>query len=125
MKYDLTRIMKRAWEIKDATDRNTKKTIMNMIGYRELRAEEKAPFGECLKISWAEAKRVEEIADEYQVTTKEAEKMAAKETDLETEAAGNVYWNIWTGGNKKRAYYKCSRWCKHQNSKYTNFVSLN
>lgn len=125
-KYNLSKIMKRAWEIKNAADRKAKNSNWNRNIFRSLEESEKAPFSECLKLAWAEEKRSLELADEYNVTNAAADVMAEEETELSMKEGSTVEvkWNIWTGYGYKRAYYKVSGWAKYRNNKKDNFVSI-
>ena len=69
MKYDLRKIMKRAWEIKELVDQKTKNSLLNRNIFRELKKEEKALFSECLKEAWKEAKRASELEKELKIKT--------------------------------------------------------
>jgi len=125
MKYNLSEIMKRAWEIKERADRNEINRISNIERkLRELKQEEKALFSECLRTAWKEVKRAEEIADEYGVKEEESQKMSKKETELKAEGHYGITWNIWTGYGYRRAYYKCADNSKYQNSKKYNYVDI-
>lgn len=125
-KYNLSKIMKRAWEIKNTSDRKAKNSNWNRNIFRSLEESEKAPFSECLKLAWAEEKRSLELADEYNVTNAAADVMAEEETELSMKEGSKVEvkWNIWTGYGYKRAYYKVSGWAKYRNNKKDNFVSI-
>lgn len=125
-KYNLSKIMKRAWEIKSTADRKAKNSNWNRNIFRSLEESEKAPFSECLKLAWAEEKRSLELADEYNVTKVAADVMAEEETELSMKEGSKVEvkWNIWTGYGYKRAYYKVSGWAKYRNNKKDNFVSI-
>lgn len=125
-KYNLSKIMKRAWEIKNTADRKAKNSNWNRNIFRSLEESEKAPFSECLKLAWAEEKRSLELADEYNVTKVAADVMAEEETELSMKEGSKVEvkWNIWTGYGYKRAYYKVSGWAKYRNNKKDNFVSI-
>lgn len=125
-KYNLSKIMKRAWEIKNTADRKAKNSNWNRNIFRSLEESEKAPFSECLKLAWAEKKRSLELADEYNVTNAAADVMAEEETELSMKEGSKVEvkWNIWTGYGYKRAYYKVSGWAKYRNNKKDNFVSI-
>lgn len=125
-KYNLSKIMKRAWEIKNTSDRKAKNSNWNRNIFRSLEESEKAPFSECLKLAWAEEKRSLELADEYNVTKAAADVMAEEETELSMKEGSKVEvkWNIWTGYGYKRAYYKVSGWAKYRNNKKDNFVSI-
>lgn len=125
-KYNLSKIMKRAWEIKNTADRKAKNSNWNRNIFRSLEESEKAPFSECLKLAWAEEKRSLELADEYNVTKAAADVMAEEETELSMKEGSKVEvkWNIWTGYGYKRAYYKVSGWAKYRNNKKDNFVSI-
>lgn len=125
-KYNLSSIMKRAWEIKRTADRKTKNSNWNRNIFRELEESEKAPFSECLKLAWAEQRRSLELAEKYNVTKEEADIMAQEETflSMEEEDDAEVRWNIWTAYGYRRAYYKVSGWSKYRNSKKCNYVSI-
>lgn len=124
-KYNLSKIMKRAWEIKKSADRRSRKMILNLeVRDRELKESEKALFSECLKMSWEEAKRAEEIAEAYGVSMDNAEAMAQKEAELKADGHYGILWNIWTGCGRRRAYFKCGSMSKYQNSKKDHYVSL-
>lgn len=125
-KYNLSKIMKRAWEIKERADRKTKNSNWNRNIFRALEESEKAPFSECLKLAWAEEKRSIELAEQYNVAKAAADVMAEEETVLSCEerCSVEVKWNIWTGYGYKRAYYKVSGWSKYRNNKKDNFVAI-
>ena len=57
MKYDLSKIMGRAWEIKKEADRKVKNSKLNRLDFSELKASEKAVFSICLAMAWGEAKK--------------------------------------------------------------------
>lgn len=124
MKYNTKDIMKRAWEIKKEADRSAKNALYNKGVVRELEPSEKAVFSACLKMAWAEAKAAESIAEEYQVSYKEAAVMAAKESELKSEFGGNVTWSIWRKYGKNRAYYTVDSRSSYQNKDKRNFVEL-
>lgn len=56
MKFDLSKIMKRAWGIKKEEDRKVKNMKWNHNDFSELKESEKASFGICLEMAWEEAK---------------------------------------------------------------------
>lgn len=58
MKYDLSKIMKRAWEIKKGEDRKVKNSKLNHNDFSALKENEKASFGICLSMAWEEIKKV-------------------------------------------------------------------
>lgn len=58
MKFDLAKIMTRAWEIKKEADRKTRNSKWNRNDFSELKAEERAVFGICLEMAWEEVKKV-------------------------------------------------------------------
>lgn len=124
-KYNLSEIMKRAWEIKDRVDRKEHNRVLN-IGqkYRELISTEKALFSECLKLAWQEARRATEIANKYGIKEEESKKMSKKETELKTEGHYGITWSIWTKYGYCRAYYKCADNSKYQNNKKDNYISI-
>lgn len=106
MKYNLSNIMKRAWEIKKGEDRKIKNYKLNHNDFSELKENERASFGICLSIAWEEvkkiivkaAKNIEVIKDWFMNKKfgKEAENFGDKlEVIRETEKAvlGNVYCN--------------------------------
>lgn len=119
MKYNMSKIMRRAWEIKRDAEWEVKHQLINRNIFRELYQEEKAIFSECLKMAWEEAKKSAEYTEKYNVTEEMADRMAAKENELKGE---KVTWNIWAGYGLVRAYYHVSSWSKYQNSKKTNYV---
>lgn len=119
-KYNLTKIMKRAWEIKKEADRKTLNNNYNRNIF-ELKEEQKAIFGECLKMAWEETKKAEYYAEKYDISVAAAAVMIEKETSLDEE---KVTWTIWSNYGKKRAYYKVSGWSKYQNSKSDNYVNI-
>lgn len=123
MKYNLSEIMNRAWEIKRTADRQERNSLLNHNVFRDLYESEKAVFSECLKMAWEEAKRAPQKAAELGISLEEAKKIVEKETEL-VKHAGNVTWRIWDNYGKKRAYYTCSRWSKYQNNKKDNYVVL-
>lgn len=127
MKYDLRKIMKRAWEIKERFDWKKRNQLLVHNDFRELREEEKALFSECLKAAWKEAKRAVELrnkfADVIELSEETAAEMAAVETKVSMDELKDVQarWNIWSG---IRAYYNFSCWSKYKNSKRFNYVAL-
>lgn len=56
MKFDLSKIMKRAWEIKKCEDRKIKNSKWNHNDFSELKESEKTVFGICLQMAWEEVK---------------------------------------------------------------------
>ena len=125
-KYNLSKIMKMSWEIKERADRKTKNSNWVRRVFRELEESEKAPFSECLKLAWADEKRSIELAEQYNVTKEASDVMAEEETELSCNEGSSVEvkWNIWTGYGYKRAYYKVSGWAKYRNNKKDNYVSI-
>ena len=127
MKYDLKKIMSRAWKIKEKYDQKTKNQLWNHNDFRELKAEETALFSECLKAAWKEAKRAVELrnkfADVIELSEETAAEMAEVETKVSMEECRDVQarWNIWSG---IRAYYNFSCWSRYKNSKRCNYVAL-
>lgn len=57
MKFDLSKIMKKAWEIKKEADRKVKNSKLNRLDFSELKQSEKAVFSICLAMAWEEAKK--------------------------------------------------------------------
>lgn len=57
MKFNLSKIMKRAWEIKKEEDRKVKNSKWNHNDFSELQESEKASFGICLSMAWEEVKK--------------------------------------------------------------------
>ena len=125
-KEELSKVMKRAWEIKKEADRTTRNGVWSReSNTRDLRPEEKAVFGECLKVAWAEFRRVSVISKQYNVNEKLATAMAKKETYVRTEYNGNVSsWSIWQKYGKCRAYFKVDVFSKYQNSKSYYYVEV-
>lgn len=124
-KYNLSKIMKRAWEIKRNSDQKSHNKILNVEKkYRELVESEKAMFSECLKMAWEEARRSSEIEENYKVSRENAEEMAGKEAELKANGHYGIHWNIWTGHGRCRAYFKCDSCSKYQNSKKDNYINL-
>lgn len=125
-KYNVAKIMRRAWEIKKEADRRMRNSLYNRMIMREMEESEKAIFGECLKLAWEEEKKSVELAEKYKVKKEEAEEMAKEETELAMDAKGEVEvrWNIWTGYGYRRAYFRVAGWSKYRNNKKTNFVEL-
>ena len=129
-KYNLKKIMKRAWEIKREIDSRTRGQLLNI---QQIKWEDKLPkneevlFSECLKLAWEERKQAEKIAEEMNVTMDEALKMAEKETSYKIEECefgiAVFTWNIWENYGKKRAYYKINTRSKYANGK-NEFVDL-
>lgn len=126
MKYDLRKIMKRAWEIKELVDQKTKNSLLNRNIFRELKKEEKALFSECLKAAWKEAKRASELEKELKIKREQSERLAKKETELSMKEYRDlsVSWNIWNGTRVSRAYFRVSSWSNYANSKRYNYVEL-
>lgn len=126
MKYDLKKIMKRAWEIKEKYDQKTKNQLWNHNDFRELKAEETALFSECLKAAWKEAKRASELEKELKIKREQSERLAKKETQLSLQECEDVSvaWNIWHGTKVSRAYFKVAGWSNYANSKRYNYVEL-
>lgn len=60
MKFDLAKIMRRAWEIKKEEDRLSRNRKMIHNDFSALKESEKAVFGICLAIAWEEAKKSSE-----------------------------------------------------------------
>lgn len=123
-KYNLSAIMKRAWEIKKESDRKVRNQLYNLYIFRDLEDSEKAVFSECLKMAWAEAKKAERIAEKYNVSIENAFKMARTETILTLEYDGTVSWKIWKNYGKYRAYYTVSTRSRYANSKKDNYIIL-
>lgn len=124
-KYDISKIMKRAWEIKRSEDTKKHNSVLNLeSAYRELREDEKALFSECLKMAWKEAKRACDIEEEYSVSKEDSMKMSKKETELKSEGHYGITWNIWSRYGYCRAYYKCADNSKYQNDKKDHYVNL-
>ena len=126
MKYDLRKIMKRAWEIKELVDQKIKNSLLNRNIFRELKKEEKALFSECLKEAWKEAKRASELEKELKIKKEQSERLAKKETELSMKEYRDlsVSWNIWNGTRVSRAYFRVSSWSNYANSKRYNYVEL-
>lgn len=124
MKYDLSKIMKRAWEIKREADRKTQNALYNVNIFRDLFTCEKAPFSICLKMAWEEAKKVPEMAKSLDITEIAASKIIEKETALLSEYRSSVSWKIWRGYGKARAYYRISGMSNYWNSKTTHFIDI-
>ena len=61
MKFDLGKIMRRAWEIKKDEDRKERNIKLNHNDFSPLKASEKALFSVCLEIAWEEAKKEKTI----------------------------------------------------------------
>lgn len=126
MKYDLKKIMKRAWEIKEKYDQKSKNQLWNHNDFRELKAEEAALFSECLKAAWKEAKRASKLEKELKIKKEQSERLAKKETELSMKEYRDlsVSWNIWNGTRVSRAYFRVSSWSNYANSKRYNYVEL-
>ena len=105
---NLSKIMKRAWEIKKEEDRKTRNAKMNHNDFSALKNCEKTLFGECLKMAWEEAKKeVNTVKVEENTARVQAWFLAKKcgkevnnfgdtiEILKETEKAvyGNIYYN--------------------------------
>ena len=117
-KYNLSEIMKRAWEIKAEYDEREKNILLNHNIFRELEESEKALFSECLKMAWKEAKRANEIEEEYKIKHVNAARMAKKETRMVmAKECGRITWKVWRNYGKCRAYYTVSNWSRYQNNK--------
>lgn len=123
-KYNLSKIMKRAWEIKEAADRKSCNQLRNHNVFRELEESEKAPFSICLKLAWEEAKKAVEYAEKLNISMDNALVITAKETELIRDYSGNVTWKIWKNYGKFRAYYTVDTRSKYANNKKSNFVEL-
>ena len=123
-KYNLSEIMKRAWEIKAEYDEREKNILLNHNIFRELEESEKALFSECLKMAWKEVKRANEIEEEYKIKHVNAARMAKKETRMVMAKEGKLTWKLWKGYSKFRAYYTVSGWSKYQNNKKCNYIEL-
>lgn len=123
-KYNLAKIMKRAWEIKREADRKIENQLWNLMIFREMEEKEKAPFSECLKLAWEEARRSIKLMEKYNVTKAAADAMAEQETyiSMQERTEVSVSWNIWRG---IRAYFKVSGWSTYRNNKRTNYVAIN
>lgn len=123
-KYNLSEIMRRAWEIKKEADRQSKNNLWNRNDFRELEESEKAPFSACLKLAWSEAKKAVEYAEKLNISVENALIVVAKETELGRDYSGKVTWKIWKNYGKFRAYYTVSTRSKYANNKKDNFVEL-
>lgn len=126
-KYDLKKIMARAWEIKRKADLKTQKSIKileKLPLMRNLKKEEEAVFSECLKMAWAEAKRAAEIADKLEISMENAEWIAEYEGNLKMQGHRGISWSIWQGYGHYRAYYKCADMSKYWNSKKDHYIDL-
>ncbi|PWJ49366.1 hypothetical protein [Faecalicatena contorta] len=124
-KYDVKKVMRRAWEIKNDDDCRTynRNRSLRINGHKEI---EIALFSECLKIAWAEAKRAIALAEKFEISLEKAEKMAAEETRLsiiERVDSDEIKWNMWEGHGKVRAYYNVRSWSNYRNKK-GNFVDI-
>ena len=129
-KYNLSKIMKRAWEIKREIDSRTRGQLLNI---QQIKWEDKLPkneevlFSECLKLAWAERKHAQELAEEMEIDLEDACKMAEKETSysIEWNEFDRVVftWNVWENYGKRRAYYEVSTDSKYQNGK-NRFIDL-
>ena len=130
MKYNTKEIMKRAWEIKKEADRKTRNDISVKTGLlRELKPEEKAVFGECLKLAWEEVKRAEELAKELNISVDNALRLVKKEhelltTDWTVSSVADITWTMWSNYGKKRAYFRVTGWSNCANNKKYNYVEL-
>ena len=123
-KYDMSKIMKRAWEIKKEEDRKTVNRLYIRNEFRELRENEKTLFSECMKLAWDEAKKAAIISEKYDVSYNEAIIIAEKDSELTKEFGGSVKWNIWRNYGKNRAYYTVSTKSNYANKKKNNYVEL-
>lgn len=118
-------IMKRAWEIKKDIDLKTKNMISVIESRpRNLKEEEKAVFGECLKMAWQEAKEESDMSRRLEVSHEEYLKIAAKKTELLLAGEYGIKFIIWHNYGKKRAYWKCDSYSKYQDSKKEHYVTL-
>lgn len=118
-------IMKRAWEIKKDIDLKTKNMISVIESRsRNLKREEKAVFGECLKMARQEAKEEAEMVEKLEVSHEEYLKIAAKKTELLLDGEYGIKFIVWHNYGKKRAYWKCDSYSKYQDSKSDHFVNL-
>lgn len=125
MKYNKKEIMKRAWEIKKEADRKAKNDIAARTGcLRELRPEEKAIFGECLKAAWKEVNRAEVLTEELNISMGDALRLAQKEYEISLGHDYGVTWKLWSNYGKKRAYFRVASWSNYANNKSYNFVEL-
>lgn len=123
-KYNVSKIMKRAWEIKKEEDRKALNKLYNRNEFRELKENEKVLFSECMKLAWDEAKKAVIISEKYDVSYNEAMIIAEKDSELTSEFGGNVKWNIWRKYGRNRAYYTVSTRSNYANNKKNNYVEL-
>ena len=118
-------IMKRAWEIKKDIDLKTKNNFSIIESRpRDLKPEEKAIFGECLKMAWQEAKEEANMSKELEVSHEEYLKIAAKKTELLLAGEYGIRFIIWCNYDKKRAYWKCDSYSKYQDFKKDHYINL-
>lgn len=118
-------IMKRAWEIKKDIDLKTKNMISVIESRpRNLKEEEKAVFGECLKMAWQEAKEESDMVEKLEVSHEEYLKIAEKKTELLLAGEYGIKFIIWHNYGKKRAYWKCASYSKYQDSKKDHYINL-
>lgn len=117
-------IMARAWEIKKEADRKMVNRALRMENRSELKDSEKAIFGECLKMAWAEAKKAEQVSKDLEISAENAQIIVAKESDLVEAGHCGIKWNVWSGYGRYRAYYTCEDRSKYANNKKDNFVEL-
>lgn len=99
-KYNLEKIMKRAWEIKKEDSRNI--------------------FGICLKMAWNEARKEENIIVKEETTTntlietliRNIEKMAYSDYHIHAGSDRKVFSKVWEKDGKKRTYLSinCYTW---------------
>lgn len=130
MKYDRKEIMKRAWEIKKDADRRTLYHIkLRTPQADELKPEEKAVFGECLRLAWTEVRKAEELAEKLNISAENGLRLAKKEyelsaTDWTVSSVDDITWKLWSGYGLKRAYFRVLGWSNYTNNKKYNFVEL-
>lgn len=108
MKFDLSKIMKRAWEIKEEEERVIKNRKLNHNDFSPLEAKDKMVFGICLSMAWEEAKKEANTVKVEENTARVQAWFLAKkcgsevsnfgdtiEILKETEKAvyGNIYYN--------------------------------
>lgn len=123
-KYNVSKIMKRAWEIKKEEDRKALNKLYNRNEFRELKENEKVLFSECMKLAWDEAKKTVIISEKYDVSYNEAMIIAEKDSELTSEFGGSVKWSIWRKYGRNRAYYTVSTRSNYANNKKNNYVEL-
>ncbi len=99
MRYDLSKIMKRAWQIKKEDERNI--------------------FGLCLKMAWEEAKSPKK--SEKEILLDRLNEKAAEANSHDNGYHYNVYISNWENYGKSRTYFAIFE--TRENSKHNKKIS--